>query len=376
MTDAFPGDDAPFNAGKVLRTRIRNEHHEVTVPFDVRSTGFVWFYSFLVYFSQVRNNYKGEVFILLDEPGLSLHGMAQADLLRYMNAELRAAHQIIYTTHLPFMIDSDNFQAVRTVEDVLREENGRVVEVLGTKVGEKDALSRDKDTLFPLQGKMGFELSQTLFIGKHTLIVEGMSDLHYLKIFSDYLRSKNRVYLDPKWTICPVGGIDKAISFVSLFRGNDISSIVMADVAQGQKQKIDNLKVHMVRLKAGRVVTLDVITGQAEADIEDVLGRATYIELVKRCYELKVGDELPDTRSASASIRVVKEVEAHFATLAKYRAFDHYEPADYFIEHRPELLEKLPEIDKALDRFEKIFREINNHPATRTTTAAPAGAVS
>jgi predicted ATPase len=374
MTEGFSEDETPFNAGQVLRTLIYNEHHEVTVPFDVRSTGFVWFYSFLVYFSQVQNNYKGQVFILLDEPGLSLHGMAQGDLLRYMNEELRPQHQIVYTTHLPFMIDSDNFQAVRTVEDVLIERGGRVVEVQGTKVGEKYALSRDKDTLFPLQGKMGFELSQTLFVGKYNLTVEGMSDLHYLKIFSDHLRSSNGSHLDPKWTICPVGGVDKASSFVSLFHGKGFTSQVVVDVAKGQKQKIENLKAHVAKLHAGHVITLDAITGQEEADIEDVLGRSAYVELVNRCYNLKESDKLPAQRPAGAPTRVIEEVEGHFRTLHGYPEFDHYAPAAYFLEHRPELLKSLPEIDRACERFEKIFLEIGGARSS-TSTKKPTASV-
>lgn len=51
---ALPKDPAPFNTGFVFRTRVRNTRHEVTVPFDERSTGFVWFFSFLVWFSQAK----------------------------------------------------------------------------------------------------------------------------------------------------------------------------------------------------------------------------------------------------------------------------------------------------------------------------------
>jgi energy-coupling factor transporter ATP-binding protein EcfA2 len=47
------GDPAPFNTGHVMHTRIRNKLHDMTVPFDDRSTGFTWFFSFLVKFSQV-----------------------------------------------------------------------------------------------------------------------------------------------------------------------------------------------------------------------------------------------------------------------------------------------------------------------------------
>jgi hypothetical protein len=43
----------PLNDGNNLHIRVYNERHRVTVPFDQRSRGFVWFFSFLVYFSQL-----------------------------------------------------------------------------------------------------------------------------------------------------------------------------------------------------------------------------------------------------------------------------------------------------------------------------------
>jgi hypothetical protein len=39
--------------------------------------------------------------------------------------------------------------------------DGTVAEVLGTKVGDK-VLSTDKETLFPLQGAPGYEITQSL----------------------------------------------------------------------------------------------------------------------------------------------------------------------------------------------------------------------
>jgi hypothetical protein len=97
----LPDDPAPFNSGYVVRTRIANRRHKADTSFDDRSKGFVWFFSFLVWFSEVRKQYGENVIILLDEPGLSLHARAQADLLRYFNEQLRPKHQVIYTTHSP-----------------------------------------------------------------------------------------------------------------------------------------------------------------------------------------------------------------------------------------------------------------------------------
>jgi hypothetical protein len=58
---ARPNDPPPLNSGCIFRTRIRNERHRVTVAFDERSAGFVWFFSFLVWFSQVRKTYGENV---------------------------------------------------------------------------------------------------------------------------------------------------------------------------------------------------------------------------------------------------------------------------------------------------------------------------
>ena len=103
VSPALVQDAAPFNTGIIVRTRILNTLHDMSVEFDNRSAGFVWFFSFLVLFSQVSKKH-GNVIILLDEPGLNLHGKAQADLLRFIQEELEPKHQIIYTTHSPFMV--------------------------------------------------------------------------------------------------------------------------------------------------------------------------------------------------------------------------------------------------------------------------------
>ena len=152
----LPEDPLEFRNGKVLSIRIENTHHEVTVPFDERSAGFVWFFSFLVYFWQIEKKHGDNLFILLDEPGLSLHARAQADLLRYFKNELLPKKQVMFSTHSPFMIPPDNILCARTVEDVvieIKDAQGQIEEtkVLGTKVS-GDVMSIDRDTLFPLQG--------------------------------------------------------------------------------------------------------------------------------------------------------------------------------------------------------------------------------
>lgn len=358
LDQARPNDEPPFNSGFVFSTFIRNNRHKVSVPFDQRSTGFIWFVSFLVWFSQVKKHYGQNLLILLDEPGLNLHGTAQADLLRYIAEKLKPNFQVIYTTHSPFMIDPENLLAVRTVEDrVTRDDQGREV-IEGTKVGD-DVLSSDRETLLPLLGALGIDVTQTLFVGPNSLLVEGPSDILYLKWMTSELLRRGRQGLSPKWTLSPSGGLDKVSSFVALFSGKIKNIAVLADYGIGDKGKVERLRQLEV-LKAGRVLTADQYASQTEADIEDLLGRTNYIELIKRTYALKGKEVLPSKKPAEAPIRCVKEVEDHMRLQANKLEFDHFEPARYFSENFETLKTDLPEFDAALDRFEAFFKDANN----------------
>mgnify|MGYP002039314427 FL=1 len=103
------------------------------MPLSERSAGFVWFFSFLSQFKQMRKRNPGAI-ILLDEPGLTLHGKAQADLLRYIIERLLPDHQVIYSTHSPFMVPADRLADVRVVEDVVTYDQRRRPTVKGTQL--------------------------------------------------------------------------------------------------------------------------------------------------------------------------------------------------------------------------------------------------
>lgn len=351
--NALAKDPLPFNSGYVFMTRIENTRHQVSVSFEDRSTGFVWFFSFLAWFSQVRKTYGTNLFLLLDEPGLSLHAKAQGDLLRYINEKLKPHFQVIYSTHSPFMVDPDNIMGVRTVEDVVKNK-----QPLGTKIGDK-VLSTDSDTLFPLQAALGYEITQTLFIGKHTLLVEGPSDLLYLKWFSQELKSQCKEGLDSKWVIAPAGGIDKIGSFITLFGCNKLHIAVFTDFHDGDKKKIRTLRDSEI-LKKGHVFSAEMFANQDEADIEDMFGRSTYITLVNECYSLKGSQQLSDKKPSKAPKRVVAEVEEHFRTLSiDISEFDHFGPASFLVENSGMIKKNLPHLEEALDRFDKLFKELN-----------------
>lgn len=354
-----PGDAPPLNSGLVMRTRIHNKLHDMTVPFDDRSAGFTWFFSFLVLFSHVSKSH-GNVIILLDEPGLNLHGKAQADLVRFIYQKLSGKHQVIYTTHSPFMVPNDDLACVRTVEDVVKWKPHGEYEVFGTKVGD-EVLSTDRDTLFPLQGALGYEITQSLFIGEHSLVVEGPSDILYLNCASQELKRRGKTGLDSRWTLCPSGGIEKVAAFVSLFGGNKLHVAVLTDFAEGQKNKIDALRRSKL-LRDGHVFTTSDFCDQEESDVEDLFGSKLYLDIVNRTYGLKgksVISEQSLTASGEKSVRVLKQVEAAMRLNTSAPDFDHFAPADWILRNPGVLSEDTEVVNEALERFEKLFQALN-----------------
>lgn len=348
--EAASGDDPPYNSGKVFQTRIENTRHEATISLDERSTGFIWFFSFLVWFSEVQKTYGENLIVLLDEPGLSLHAKAQQDLLRYIDEELLTKYQVIYSTHSPFMIDTDHLLSCRTVEDT----TGRDGEVLGTKVN-SEVLKANGDTLFPLRAALGYDISQSLFIGEHSLLVEGPSDLLYLQWASQALASAGRTALDARWTVTPCGGIAKVPSFLALFSGNDLHVAVLTDLADGSRGKVREIQ-NSELLQAGHVfVATDYCDNVRNADIEDILGRSFYIELINVAYGLSGSAKMPAKKPVDADERVVVEAAAIGADWSP--TFDHYTPSKYLITHPNAVTGRA--YNAALDNFERLFTDLN-----------------
>jgi hypothetical protein len=326
--------DPVFRESNNLMVRIYNNRHRVSVIFDERSRGFVWFFSFLVYFSQLEEGERNLV-LLLDEPALSLHATAQGDFLDFIDQRLATKHQVIYSTHSPFMVDPTKFDRVRTVEDT---------DEHGTRVT-RDVLTTSRDTVFPLQAALGYDLAQTLFIGADNLLVEGPADYLYLRVFSQHLGQLGRTCLDERWVIVPVGGLEKVPTFIALLH-NQLNIAVMVDGSGSGLQRIDNM-VERGLLEARQLLPLTDITGTKSADIEDLFAVPAYIKLLKDSGTASVAaSKLPD------GDRIVKRVE----TVLDHK-YDHHRPARYLLEH-PERLAELDE--NTLNRFEQLIREINN----------------
>lgn len=327
------------NNVRYLNIRIYNSKHRVTLPLKNRSKGFLWFFSFLVWFSKIQGNTDSKYILLLDEPGLSLHASAQSDLLRFIDEKLAPEYQVIYTTHSPFMIDSLKLNEVRTVYDT---QNPKVGSVVSDAVEEKDS-----DTLFPLQAALGYTIAQNLYVSPNNLLVEGISDLVYLNHFSSALKALGQEGLSDDVTIVPVGGADKIATFISLMRGNELSTVCLLDTFTDQSAETRLKKMVEQKIIADKkIIYYHSVLEQSFADIEDMFTKDEYVILYNGAF---------GTSIKAADIDADKPIMSQLKRLNGNKSFNHYSPANYMAKS----IGTLTFSDETLNHFEKLFIAVN-----------------
>ena len=347
LSQADPRDPAPMNEGKILHVRIENARHRVTVSFDERSKGFVWFFSFLSYFSHLEETETSDLVILLDEPGTALHAMAQKDFLRFMDERLAPQCQVIYTTHSPFMVDLEKLNRVRTVQDM---------DGVGTVVSH-DAVENDHETVFPLQMALGWQMAQTLFLAPHCLMVNSASDLIYLQTLGDLSASNGAGRIDPRWVVVPVGSAENLPTFVSLLGENYVSVAVMMDITPTNKQRVERINRSNDTTEENAVKWVEV-TRVRDADIEDLFEPNFYLKLVNLAYSSELEEPLTMKAISESNPRIVERIKSHFSSAGiAGGSFDRYRPAAYLLENFDKVKYDISE--DTVDKIASLIGRIN-----------------
>jgi energy-coupling factor transporter ATP-binding protein EcfA2 len=347
LSNANPNDHPPLNSGTILHVRIWNDRHRVSVPFDERSKGFVWFFSFLAYFSMLEAE-NCDLVLLLDEPGLNLHATAQTDFLRFIDSRLAPKNQVIYTTHSPSMISLDKLSRIRMVQDLDHE---------GTVISE-DILSNDQEAVYPLQVALGHQMAQTLFLAPNCLMVNSPSDLIYLQVLGEVLASDNGSRLDPRWVTIPVGGADNLPAFVSLLGESYVSVAVLMDVTPKHRERVDRLS-RFNRGHGANPIKWVQVTKVRDSDLEDLFDPDFYLKVVNAAYRGELSEDLTMRTISGSNPRIVERISTYFEAegLAGGR-FDPYRPAAYLLENHIELRAGFD--DATLQRATSLFERINS----------------
>jgi len=266
--------------GQYLKVVVEDELG-VDIELHQRSEGFQWLVSFfVVFFAEASDKYENAI-LLLDEPGMSLHGLKQREFQSTLT-RLSEENQTIFTTHSPFLVGSGELDLVRVVDMLDR--------TSGTKV-HTTVSSGDPAALLPLQEALGYDLAHSLFTQERNLVLEGLTDYWYIEATAELLRTDGGANLNEKIALVPAGSAGKVVYFATILHAQNfkVAALLDSDSAGDQAAKQETL-IHTLGNKC-ILRTKDAYNGVvASPEIEDIL-RETLINIAKDAFGIDVSSE-------------------------------------------------------------------------------------
>lgn len=262
--------------GEYLVLNVSDSKDPHLIPFEERSKGFQWFFSFyLIFLVESEDAHQGAI-LLLDEPGLHLHPTMQSRLVGLFS-RIAKANQVLYSTHLPFLVDGDHLDRVRTV---FRSDAHPPKTIVSTDA----RAGGDRDTVFPLQAAIGYSIAQTLFIGKRSVIVEGITDYIILRWLDAQLGVLKRPRFHEETVLVPGGVTSKLMPLASLmFASTGVEGkrmLVLLDSDNEGRQFAKRIDADLFAT-GSRVLMLGAPLARTDATIEDVPSRGEYLAAVQ-----------------------------------------------------------------------------------------------
>lgn len=277
----------------------------VEIELDQRSEGFQWLVSFfVVFFAEAAGRHTNAI-LLLDEPGLSLHGLKQREF-RTTISRLAEKNQTLYSTHSPFLVGPDELDIVRVVELTDRK--------IGTKI-HTSVTAGDHAAMLPLQEALGYDLAQSLFTQQCNLVLEGLTDYWYIEVVAQLVRDADLINLNEKIALIPAASAGKVVYYATILHAQrlKIAALLDSDSAGEQAAQQENL-VHTLGNKA-ILRTKDVYSGSvAKPEIEDLL-RDTLVKVAKS----DLGWDVVDTATKQPGRPIVEIFASKVSDFSKYK---------------------------------------------------------
>ncbi|WP_395175455.1 AAA family ATPase [Roseibium alexandrii] len=285
--------------GNYFRILVADGRRPEEIELENRSAGLQWFLSFFLVFTYESEDTHEDAIVLLDEPGHSLHPLAQRDLTAFFN-NLAKTNQLIFTTHSPFMIDADRLDRVRKVfvgEDGSTEASSD----LGITRGAKGL--KDKGATYAVHSALNLTVAESLLLGCKPIIVEGPSDQHYLTAIKNILIGKRKIAPKSELVFPPSGGAKTAKIIASILSGRDeeLPKVLLDSDAAG-KQAIKSLRDDLYSEAKDRVLETDeVFDDRKGTEIEDLLPTSLIIQVLDRM-ERRAEQEFEDVHDPKKPI--------------------------------------------------------------------------
>jgi ABC-type cobalamin/Fe3+-siderophores transport system ATPase subunit len=258
-----------------MRVWVSDDLNPSQIELDQRSAGMQYFFSFFLVFLVEAEDAHVNSILLLDEPGTSLHGTAQAKIVEFLQ-KLSADNQVIYTAHSPFMIDADHLETIRPVY----EEPGTGA----TRISD-DVWPKDKDALFPLQAALGYQLAQSLFISKRQVLLEGITDYWIFKSLDYAARATGREALHPSIILTPSGGASRMMPLASMLLGHEVDVVAVLDGDEPGRREGKKLVDKLLGDSSRTIFAGDYSpAGNTTGETEDLFPEDYYLAAVKQAH--------------------------------------------------------------------------------------------
>ncbi len=299
-----------------------------TQTYDIgeRSTGFRWFFSFLLFtlYRAKSGSYKKTLF-LLDEPASNLHAGAQSQLLDSFPRIASRGSQITYSTHSHYLINPKWLDQAFIVSNSAMSYNdltevpppgARHTAINVQRYRNFVGSNPDKATYFqPVLDRLQVVPSRLDFL-RPSVLVEGKGDYLILSLGLSLVGKAGR------YAVIPTRGADHLSEIVGILLGWGVNFALCCDDDVPGRRAVSDF-VENWGMQKSKVFTLADLDGSLKAkSIEDFL-EASDIELVKSHFGLSRQPTKSQTQLFfSEKLAIGEDVKFSTEFLARINAFD------------------------------------------------------
>ena len=265
--------------GGFFRIWVSDSIRPERIELESRSTGLQWFFSFYLVFLVESEQHHQNAVLLLDEPGVTLHPLAQKDLFVFFE-NLATNNQMLYTTHSPFMVDSNHLERVRSV---YIDAEGKTVVSPDLRASERLKGKNQPQSIYPAHAALGLSVSDTLLVNCNPVLVEGESDQVYLSALKNLLISKGSISPLKEIVFIPTGGV-KGIKATSAILSGTTSSKppVLIDGDKPGIKMATELKSDFYAADKDKIINISDYTPLENGEIEDIFPKEKLARVIAK----------------------------------------------------------------------------------------------
>lgn len=250
--------------GKFFKIWVSDDKRPEKVSLESRSTGLQWFLSFyLTFLVETKKNLKNTI-LLLDEAGLSLHPLAQKDLINFFK-ELSKNNQIIHTTHSPFLVDTNNIDNVKIA---YVDNDGHTVLSNNLRANTDP---KHNTSIYAVHAALGLSVSDVLLHGCTPVIVEGPSDQYYLNAIKNVLISTGKFLSNKEIVFIPSGGVKGVAAIASIVSANTELPFVILDSDPSGEAFKEKLLKELYKDYPNKIISIGDIINKDNPEVEDLI---------------------------------------------------------------------------------------------------------